>query len=172
MIISIILIFSFLLDGIVLSIIDMNTLYCPLFTLSSMVIIYPLFLEDKKKYRISYVLFGLFYDICYTNTLFLNVLLFLGITYIIEMIFKKLSINIVNTYLVGMIGILVYRIFHCLFFLIMGFSTWRTSLFFQSIFSSIILNSIYLIIFYFIIKKVRKILKKKKYKLLKVEKLD
>ena len=76
MIIAIILLFSFLLDGILLSCVDMNTVCCPLITLSSLVIIYPFFSEKKKNYFIISGALGFFYDICYSNILFFNVLCF------------------------------------------------------------------------------------------------
>ncbi len=165
-------IISFLLDAVLFSSLNQNTLLCPLFSLLSLLIIYPLLSGERNKFLLVSGILGIFYDICYANTLFLNVFLFVGIGYFIVTVMKKLSVNILNTYLIGMTIVCLYRMIHCLFFVLLGFSKWSFSLLIQSIVSSIILNSFYLIIFYFITKKIRLKLRNKKYKLLKVKKSE
>ncbi len=170
--IVLIFLISFLLDGILLSSIDINTICYPLFTLSSLIISYSIFMNEKRKYLIVSGILGFFYDVCYANTLFFHFLFFIGIAYLIPIIFDRLSINVMNSYLVGILTIILYRIFLCLFFVVFGFSNWNIEIFYKSILSSIIINSIYLVLFYFIVKKIRKNLKKKKYELLKVKKVE
>ncbi len=165
-------IISFFLDAILFSSLNQDTLLCPLFTLLSLLIIYPFLSEERNKFLLISGVLGIFYDICYANTLFLNVFLFVGISYFIMKVMKRLSISILNTYLIGISIIGLYRTIHCLFFVVLGFSRWSFTLLIQSILSSIILNSIYLIIFYFVAKKIRLKLRNRKYKLLKVKKSE
>lgn len=163
---------SFFLDAVVFSSFHQDTLLCPLFSLLSLLIIYPILYQESKKYFIVCGVLGAFYDICYANTLFLHVFLFIGVGLLLHILFQKLSINVLNTYIVGILLIVSYRIFHALFFILFGFSKWNWELFMQSIISSIILNSIYLVSFYFLAKKIRLDLRNRKYKLLKVKKVE
>lgn len=161
---------SFLLDATCLSVLEQNTILCPLFSMLSLLIIYPMTSKKTNKYLCICGIVGIFYDICYANTLFLHLFLFLGIGKGVLFLFQHLSVSILNTYWVGMAIIFFYRLIHTLFFILLGFSKWNITLFVQSIFSSIILNSIYLLVFYFLAKKIRIKLKNKKFELLKVEK--
>lgn len=165
-------IISFLLDGIFFSSLNSNTLFCPLFSILSILIIYPMIISNKKKYYIVCGILGILYDICYANTLFLHFYLFIGFGIFVSILFKKISVNVLNTYLIGISGIILYRLSHALFFVGLFFSNWSLDLLLKSIFSSIIINSIYLFCFYFIAKKIRINLRKKKYKLLKVQKSE
>ena len=70
--IYIILILSFLLDGILFSLFSFNTPISPLFSLLSILIIYPYCDTNKKSYFICPALLGVLYDIAYSNSLFLN----------------------------------------------------------------------------------------------------
>lgn len=163
-------ILSFLLDAIFFSVFEQNTILCPLCSMLSLLIIYPAFLKKVDRFFIICGVLGIFYDICYANTLFLHFFLFLGMGELINLLFQKLSVSILNTYWVGIVMIVLYRIVHSLFFVFLGFSSWNVALLTQSILFSIILNSIYLLVFYFTAKKIRIKLKNKKYKLLKVQK--
>ena len=165
-------IISFLLDGIFFSSLNSNTLFCPLFSILSILIIYPMLISDNNKYYIICGILGILYDICYANTLFLHFFIFIGFGIFVSFLFRKVSVNVLNTYLIGISGIVLYRLFHALFFVGLFFSNWSLNLLLKSIFSSIIINSIYLLCFYFIAKKIRINLRKKKYKLLKVQKSE
>lgn len=161
---------SFLLDAACFSVLEQNTILCPLFSMLSLLIIYPMISKNPSKYLGICGIVGIFYDICYANTLFLHLFLFLGMGKVIIFLFQHLSVSILNTYWVGMVMISLYRLVHSMFFILLGFSKWNITLFIESIYSSIILNSIYLFLFYFLAKKIRIKLKNKKFELLKVEK--
>lgn len=165
-------ILSFFLDAICFSVLNQNTILCPLCSMLSLLIIYPALSKNLRNFYITCGVIGILYDICYANTLFLHFFIFLGIGELVRILFQKLSVSILNTYWVGIGLIVLYRVVHSLFFVFLGFSSFNMSLLVQSILFSIILNSVYLLVFYFIAKKIRIKLKNKKYKLLKVQKAE
>ena len=69
MIVAILLI-SFAIESIVSNLIPLNSIFIPLFSIVSLVVVYPLFNGDKNKFLIYSFIFGLLYDIVYTNTIF------------------------------------------------------------------------------------------------------
>ena len=161
--IYIILILSFLLDGILFSLFSFNTPISPLFSLLSILIIYPYCDTNKKSYFICPALLGVLYDIAYSNSLFLNTLLFLGFSYLIIKIFQSFTINIINVLIVGLIGIVLYRFSVSLFMHIIGVTSFDTVILFASVYRSIIVNVIYIMIFYSITTLVASKLKVKKH---------
>ena len=78
---NIIFIVSLLLDGILTNFIPyMNydlSLFTPMFTIVSLILIYPLLKKEKNKYLIYCFIAGIIYDLLYTNLLFLDGLVFL-----------------------------------------------------------------------------------------------
>ena len=141
---------SFFLDGILSRYISLNTLFLPLFTIVSLVIIYPYFNNDNFRYFKFVAIIGLLYDIAYFNTLFYNFFLFLIIGFVIGLINYLLSNNLYTNILMAIISITIYRIFT--FFLVIIFKTNAFSFFdlIQSIYNSLILNIIYCILIYII----------------------
>ena len=170
--IYIVLLSSFLLDDILLCTVSPHTVLQPLCTLLSLVIIYPYFRQSKKFYYSIAFLLGALYDISYTNTLFLHALLFLGVSYLVHTIFHYIAIDFMNTYVVGMTIIWLYRTVLAVFFVLLGMSMWQWSIYFQSIVSSILWNSLYLAVFYFWVTKLRQYKKMHKYRVDKIEKVE
>lgn len=141
---------SFFLDGILSRYISLNTLFLPLFTIVSLVIIYPYFNNDNFRYFKFVAIIGLLYDIAYFNTLFYNFFLFLIIGFVIGLINYLLSNNLYTNILMAIISITIYRILT--FLLVIIFKTNAFSFFdlIQSIYNSLILNIIYCILIYII----------------------
>lgn len=160
--IIIILIISFLLDGIIFSLTSINNVIAPLFSLLSLVLTYPYYCHNKKKMYLCTCLIGVLYDIVYTNSLFLNTLAFMGIIYLISKVYKIFINNFLNTFLISTITICFYRIFIYIFFLILDVVNWNIIDFINSITASLIINYIYIIVFYFILH-ISKIKNKKKH---------
>ena len=67
-----ILLISFMLDSIVSNLVPLHSLFTPLFSLVSLIVVYPFFYGDKKKFLIYSGIYGFLYDIVYTNTIFVN----------------------------------------------------------------------------------------------------
>lgn len=86
------------------------SLFTPMFTLISLFLIYPLLKKDLTKYFIIALVLGIIYDLFFTNLLFFNGLLFLGIAYIIHILYKYLEINFINIILETIIIITIYEL--------------------------------------------------------------
>ena len=97
MIVAIIMILSFLLDGILTNFLPyMNydlSFFTPLLTVVSIFIIYPFYRKREKNYFLQMFFIGILYDLFYTNLLFLNALLFLGIAFLSKIIHKNFEIT-------------------------------------------------------------------------------
>ena len=91
---------SFLLDGILSNYI--NNL---LLTITAITII-----SSTKNYYKTSFLYGLLYDIAYTNTLFINGILFMIIVFITKKINYYFTNNIISNTITILINIIFYRI--------------------------------------------------------------
>ncbi len=92
---TIILIVSFFLDGILSNFLPYMvgdlSLFTPMLTIVSFVIIYPFFVKNKKAYYLSALIVGLCYDFMYTNLLFYNAILFLIVALLITLLYKYIQ---------------------------------------------------------------------------------
>ena len=77
-----------------------------LFTLLSLLLTYNK--KNRKKLITISIILGLLYDIIYTNTLFINTIVFLLSIYLIEIIYKKN--NYLNIIIYSLIIIIYYRL--------------------------------------------------------------
>ena len=131
---------SFFLDGVLSKYISPNSIFLPLFTIVSLVLIYPYFNNNNNRYFKYIAILGLLYDIAYMNMAFYNFFIF--IKYLLS---HRLYINIIIT----IILIIVYRFINFVFANItIKHVSWYDL--FKSIYSSLILNIIYCIIIYLI----------------------
>ena len=94
-------IISLILDNFVSNFINHNSLFYPLFTLLSLIIIYPKFTKKINKYYLTSFLLGLIYDVAVTDTLFLNAFIFLLLSYIINYIFRKIPYNYLSVLIIS-----------------------------------------------------------------------
>ena len=143
-----ILIISFLLDGIMFSLANQAL---PLFSLMSLILTYAYHQDNSKMYWCAIIL-GMFYDIVYTNSLFLNTLLFTGIIYLVNKIFRLITNNFLNTFWVTFLTIILYRTTIYGFYCILDLAVWSFKDLSNCILMSIIINGIYLVIAYILIK--------------------
>lgn len=152
---TIILILSFILDGVLSLIFPFNTnLFVSTFSLLSLIFIYP-FIKENKNYIIISFIFGLIYDITYTNTILLNGFIFLLISFIIIKLYKIFTMNIFNMIIISICLIISYRTMTYLFLLIVSNNLFDIKNLFESIYSSLILNVIYIIFNYCILTRKR-----------------
>lgn len=154
---------SFILDGILSKYISINSLFLPLFTIVSLVLIYPYFNNKNYRYFKYIAILGLLYDIAYMNMIFYNLFIFLILgfinIFIKYLVSHSLYINIITT----IILITTYRFINFIFINITIGNINYTQLF-KTIYSSFILNIIYCTIMYLITEwysKKHKILKSK-----------
>ena len=146
--IYILLAISTILD-ILLSGITHNTVLIPLFSVTSMIIIYPL-MKNNKSYLKLILIYGIISGFFFSPFLLFNTLIYLIIAlFIIELnnVFKD---NIGHLILMTILVILFYRILIYINLIIIKAIDADLSILFKSIYSSLILNLIYIIIINFI----------------------
>lgn len=154
MISYIILGISFILENSWSLIFYKNTsLFLSLFALVTIFSIYPLY-KNNKKYYITSFIYGLIYDIVFTNTIFLNAIIFLFLSFIISKIHKNFNMNVFNTIMLNIGLIVLYRTINYLIIIVVDNLSFNYVLLLKSIYSSLIINIIYVLILNFIIKKV------------------
>lgn len=140
---------SFFLDGILSKYIPSNSLFLPLLTLVSLVIIYPYFNNNNYRYFKYIAILGLLYDIVYMNMVFYNFFIFMLLGFINIFIKYLLSHRIYIDIIITIILIIVYRFINFIFINITIGSVSFIDLL-KSIYSSLILNIIYCIFIYLI----------------------
>lgn len=90
-------IISLTLDGVLTNflpyLVNQLSYFTPLLTVTCCFIIYPLFDSNKKKYLIYTFILGFLYDLCYTNLLFFNGILFLFIGYLTIWIHQNFEVT-------------------------------------------------------------------------------
>ena len=114
------IIISLILDGIMNNLLPFInlSLFTPLLTLISIIIIYPLYIKKEKEYLITIFVTGIIYDLLYTNQLFLNGVIFILIGLIIMNLYKKITINYFNILIISLIIIIIYILIESLILLI------------------------------------------------------
>lgn len=156
MIIAIILlIISFITEGLISNYISssfyLTNLFSTLYTLICLVVIYPYF-NNKKKYYILLIVFGILFDIVYTNTFLLNVFVFLVISLIIRVLNFILPENILITNVISIITIISYHILSYTILTIINYNSYPITLLFNICINSIIMTIIYTSLLYLISK--------------------
>ena len=147
MIISIVsLILSLLIQGIISNFVGytfMNlSFFYTVYVLICLGVILPYF-DDKKKYFILLVIFGLIIDIAYTNTFILNVFIFIVVYFFNKMFYSILPYNLFTINISSVISIIIYHIISFLMLLMLGYDSYTISMLGISILHSIIMTIIY-----------------------------
>lgn len=152
----IILIFSFLLEASISNVINLSSLFIPLFVITSLVILYPYF--KNKKFIMITIICGLIYDVVFTHTLFINTLSFSLISIFIIFCYNYINYNIISSNIINIVTIIVYQIINYFLLCIIDYVKFNEMYLLKCISSSLILNIIYGIIIYLILKGLNKIL--------------
>lgn len=148
-IVIITLIVSFLLDSVLSNIITMhNNLLAPLLSIIALVIIYPYFKKDDIKYLEYTFIYGIIYDLVYTDTLILNAIVFTFLGLIIIGINKIISNNYLNISLIAFLVIISYRIITYFILVFTKYLEFDFAVLLKGITSSLLLNIIYAILLY------------------------
>ncbi len=151
----IIIIVSFLLEGIVSNFVPMNSFLVPLFTLTALIMIYPLFDEAALYYKYTFIT-GLAYDLLYTDTILFHAIIFCFMAFLITKLNLVLSDNFINTLIIIGVCILVYRVMTYSVLILVGSVDFNISDLIFSVLRSLIINLIYSLILFLIIKKGQK----------------
>ena len=157
---AIIVIISFLLEGIVSNFVPINGFLAPLFTLVALIIIYPLFDEASEYYKYAFVT-GLAYDLFYTDTILFHAIIFCFMAFIITRLNLVLSDNYLNILIIMGICILIYRVITYSLLVLVSSMAFDFIALISSVLKSLIINLIYSALLFFVVKKCQK---KYKYK--------
>ena len=158
---ALILIVSFLLEGVVSNFVPINGYFAPLFTLVALIIIYPLFDENVDYYKYAFIT-GLAYDLFYTDTIVFHAIIFCFMAFIITRLNLVLSDNYINILIIIALCILIYRIITYILLVLVSSMSFNFIALIFSVLKSLIINLIYSIIVFFVVKTFQQ---KYKYKL-------
>lgn len=146
-----ILIVSFILQGILSNFINIDTnIFNLLLPIVALIIIYPYFRKNNRKYFIYAGIYGFLYDLIYTDTFILYAGLFVIIGFIISLLNVIFSNNIINIGFITTIVIIIYRVITYSILVTVNYLNFDIGILIESIYSSLLLNIIYAIIIYFI----------------------
>lgn len=157
---AIIIVISFLLEGIVSNFVPINGFLAPLFTLVALIIIYPLFDETAEYYKYAFVT-GLAYDLFYTDTILFHAIIFCFMAFIITRLNLVLSDNYLNILVIMGICILIYRVVTYSLLVLVSTMAFDFMALIISVLKSLIINLIYSALLFFVVKKCQR---KYKYK--------
>lgn len=155
--IYIILIFSFLFEAAFTNIVNIYSFLTPLFLLTSLIILYPYFRKNNFNFVIVSIICGLFYDISFTGSPFINTIS-LGIcSGLIILGYNYMNYNIVNSNFINLIIISIYRIISYLLLCIIDYIKFNEIYLLEGIYNSLLINVIYGIIIFIIVSLMSKI---------------
>lgn len=147
--------FSFLIEGfmsnIFVSTLNYVSYFTTIYTIISLVIVYPYF-YNKKKYYIFLVIFGLLFDSLYTSTFIVNMCIFLVIGFVIYMLNNALSENVFTVNIISVISIICYHVLSFVILSITGYADYSFMLLGNIIIHSILMTIIYTSISYLVIR--------------------
>ncbi len=126
--------------------------FTPLFTILSLIFVYPYFKNSKKDFFLFSFILGLVYDLFFTNFYVLNSILFLIISIVIYYILNKKDYSLRYIIVTCIVSILLYNL---LLFLILNFFNYvnYSLLDFSYILKYFIIgNILYIVILYLILK--------------------
>ena len=150
-------IFSFLFVSVFSNIVNINSFLTPLFLLTALSMLYPYFKNKKTNFIIVCIICGLFYDIAFTNSLFINTISFGFFGALIILGYNYFTYNIFSSNFINIIGIIFYRIVSFLLLCIIDFINFNEVILLQGIYNSLLANLIYGIIMFLIIDLLTKI---------------
>lgn len=153
----IILIISFLFEGFIsnylnISFLD-NNYFSTLYTLITFIILYAYF-NNQKKYIILLIVFAVLFDIVYTNTFLLNIVLFLLVHYFNRFLDIYLPTNILTINIKTILSIFIYNFITFIIIIFTNYSDYLFSTLMSITIKSIPLTIIYTTISYIIITKI------------------
>ncbi len=143
---------SLLLDALLSSFIPFgasNSIFViPMFTVISLIIIYPYY-NNRWDYLKVCLLFGLIYDILFTNTLGLNITLFFVIGFIISLLDDTLSNTLFSIIIKMLIVIVLYDSLTYFILYFLDYMDYNIMSLVEKLYKSLLLNVIYITILYF-----------------------
>ena len=157
-----ILLISFMLEGICSNLLS-TTIFLPLFSIISLVIVYPYFKDNKNKFFVYAASLGLLYDIVYTNCPFVNTFSFFITALMIYLIYEYITVSKFNVTIINVITILFHQTVSYIILCLFSNTIFNEGTFFTILYSSVLANVIYGFVLYMIVLYLDKNHKLKKY---------
>ena len=155
---------SLLLDGILTNYLPFLgndlSLFTPLLSVISIFLIYPFFRKEEKKYLINIFIYGLIYDLFYTNLLFWNATIFLIIGLLTIFIYKNYEISFLKIIIPIIVIITSYELLNASIIWIFHLVPITFTKVIYKITHTLLLNIIYAEIIYLLLKIIPKKYKK------------
>lgn len=149
-------IISFLLDGLMSKLLPFNLVdpsyFKTIYSIISLVIIYNYF-DNKQKYLTILIILGIFFDIVYTNTFILNVVVFITIFLILSCVDYVLPTNIITINIKSISCVFLYHILTYIILLLANYNNYSIKLLGLILLRSLIMTIIYTTISYLIMNK-------------------
>lgn len=146
-----IIIFSFLLESTFSNIFYQDTLFLNLFSILSLYVSYPFFKNNKKTYYVMALILGFIYDLVFMPNFGINFIMFLVFGILISKICDTFEETFFSNIFISLLIIISYRVVTYLIYILCNNLTFDILLFLKSIYSSFILNLIYIIVLYFLL---------------------
>ena len=148
------IIFSFLLDGFLSNYLNTSIVnpsyFITIYSLISLVIIFNYF-DNKKKYLKILIVVSILFDIVYTNTLFLNIIIFMLIYGIIYIMNVYIPNNLFTINLKSLVIVLMYNVISYGVLLLVRYGGYPLNILWTILIGSIIMTIIYASISYIVI---------------------
>ena len=164
MIAIVLMILSLILDGILSNFLPflVNDLsyFTPMFSIVCIFISYPFYRKSEVKYYIILFIFGVVYDLFYTNLLFIDGCLFVILGYISYYLQKIFGLGYLKMILYAIVMVCSYEILLSLILFIYNMVPITVTFVLYKISHSLILNIIYLELLYTVVKIIPKKYKK------------
>lgn len=146
----ILIILSFLLETSFTNILSVNSYFIPQFLITSLVILYPYFKNNKLNFFLICIVFGYIYDVSFINSTYINTISFGVCSLAIMILNKYFNLNIYSLSIINILIIALFRIISYLLLLMPYYSKFNLSVLIESIYSSILINLIYGVFLYLI----------------------
>lgn len=150
-----------LLFEIVLTKYTHGTIFLPLFGILSLLIIYPYFKRDEKFVQFTLIL-GLVYDLVFSSVLFLNLGLYFTMSFVVIFLEKGITNTFFNINLSTIILIVLYRTLQSAVIWVFGVYEITILSWFESVYSSLLINAVFVSILYVLTNKIARRFKIKK----------
>jgi len=150
-------IISFILDSLMSNLVSFNLVdpsyFKTIYSIISLVILYNHF-DNQKKYLSILIVLGIFFDIVYTNTFILNVIVFLIIYLILSKLDYVITTNIFTINLKSIVCISSYHILTYIILLLSNYNNYSIKLLGLILLRSIIMTVVYTTISYLLMNKI------------------
>ncbi len=148
---------SFLLDGFISNYIPFELTNPSFFKTIYSVIAITItchYFDNLKKYLYLLIPLGILFDIVYTNTFILNIILFLIIYIIVKQLDYFLPNNLLTMNIKSIISLFIYHILTYLILLLADYNSYDFNILIIILYKSIIMTIIYTTISYIILRKI------------------